>query len=307
VAANIKSLLTTDIPAARMALPEAKRLFGEDASLRDIQLPAETAPVVPAPEAPVTQPSDSTKPDATVGTLAQPGVVHAGKPKPAVASVTARVQVASPAPCTADLAGYGSKGRGVCYDMLSTEDKAPVMVVVPVGGAIEKSYAISKYEISYGDYKTYCTLSGQCNGSEVVSDGPAFPLVGLDLSGIKSYAAWLSLATGVEYRLPTAVEWEYAANATGKAAEKDFNCQVSVGGSLIRGNALVEIKTGKPNGWGLINYVGNAREIVKDGGGFAVRGGAFTDSISDCEVSAKATYAGKPDKITGFRLVRVMK
>lgn len=35
--------------------------------------------------------------------------------------------------------------------------------------------------------------------------------------------------------------------------------------------------------------------------------GAVTDNIADCEVTATRAYDGKPDKISGFRLVRVIK
>ncbi len=314
VAAVIKSLVTSDVALARLALPEAKRILGDDPVFKEIQLPAESA-TTPAESSLTTdgqQPGTATE---TTGE-AKPadGQAATGAPRPAKApkvvvpaSTTARVQVPSQSPCTADLAGYGSKGRGVCNDMLSATDKGPTMVVLPAGGGFGQSFTISKYEITYGDYKLFCSLSGKCSGSEVASDGAAFPVVGLPVAKIQEYATWLSASTGVDYRLPTSKEWEYAATATGKVAEKDFNCQVSVGGSLIRGNALVESKTGKPNGWGLVNYIGNAQELVQDGGSTSARGGAFTDSIADCDTTTSRTFSGKADKVTGFRLVRALK
>ena len=62
--------------------------------------------------------------------------------------------------------------------------------------------------------------------------------------------------------------------------------------------------SGKPNGWGLINYVGNAREWVTSGGSLVARGGAFTDSMSECRISLQESHNGNADPETGFRLLR---
>ena len=62
--------------------------------------------------------------------------------------------------------------------------------------------------------------------------------------------------------------------------------------------------TGQPNGWGLVNDVGNAQEWVKGPKGLEVRGGSYKDSLSQCSVSLTHGSDGKPDQATGFRLVR---
>jgi len=66
----------------------------------------------------------------------------------------------------------------------------------------------------------------------------------------------------------------------------------------------VSVSVGEANGWGLKNYVGNAREWVKTGNGLAVRGGAHRIPLSECEVSLSRPHSGEPDPVTGFRLVR---
>ena len=73
---------------------------------------------------------------------------------------------------------------------------------------------------------------------------------------------------------------------------------------MIKGLGLVDAQSGKPNGWGLINFVGNAQEWVKGGDGVAVRGGAFDDPLTRCGVSLSEPHAGGADLVTGFRLVR---
>lgn len=129
-------------------------------------------------------------------------------------------------------------------------------------------------------------------------------MTGITLQQAESYAAWLSERTGKTYRIPTRQEWEYAANAAGKQPNKDFNCRVSVGEKLIKGTGTVSVKSGKSNGWGLKNYVGNVQEWVNDGNATYVRGGAYTDAHSKCDVTLERTHDGSADETTGFRLIR---
>ena len=52
------------------------------------------------------------------------------------------------------------------------------------------------------------------------------------------------------------------------------------------------------------HHVGNARELVRDGDGFAARGGAYTTSLTECDASMSQPHDGSADSTTGLRLVR---
>ena len=176
-----------------------------------------------------------------------------------------------------------------------------MLVVVPAGGGMSKPFAIGKYEVSVSDYNAYCKLSGNCAAK---SGDSKVPITGISLQDAEAYATWLSSKSGAVYRLPTESEWEYAANAGGKQPKKDFNCRVSLGEQLLKGHSLVNAKSGQQNGWGLANYIGNAQEWVKTGGGVKARGGAFEDALSKCDISISKAHGGTPDPLTGFRLIR---
>ena len=105
-------------------------------------------------------------------------------------------------------------------------------------------------------------------------------------------------------RLPTAAEWASAAEAGGKQPKKDYNCRLEQGGQVLKGSSVLPVNTGKPNGWGLFHYVGNVQEWVSSGAGVTVRGGAFQDSFSKCDISLERPHDGTPDEVTGFRVVR---
>ena len=133
----------------------------------------------------------------------------------------------------------------------------------------------------------------------------SLPVTGISLQQAQAYAQWLSQKTGARYRLPTSEEWAFAANAEGKLpSQSEYNCRVESGGTVIKGLSLVDAQSGKPNGWGLINFVGNAQEWVTAGGGVAVRGGAFEDPLTRCGVDLAKPHSGGADAVTGFRLVR---
>ena len=211
--------------------------------------------------------------------------------------------IASDSECTSRLAGYGKRAKAICFDMIHSSARGPLMVVVPNGEGIEKSFAIAKYEVSVSDWSKYCILSGTCKpikDKERKND----PITGISLQQAQDYAKWLSERTGKTYRIPTKSEWEYAANAGGNQPKKDFNCRVTVQEKLIKGTGIVSVKSGKSNGWGLKNYVGNVQEWVIDGNTTTARGGAYTDAHSKCDISLERSHDGNADDATGFRLIR---
>jgi serine/threonine protein kinase len=202
--------------------------------------------------------------------------------------------------CTAKKAGLGKNNRATCFDTVGGA-RGPVLVVVPKGSNVGQ-FAIGKLEVTVADYNLFCRKTGCAAAS---GDGK-LPVTGISISRADAYAAWLTQESGASYRLPTAAEWRHAANAGGKQPRKDFNCTVTVGNQTLKGQSLVTALSGKANGWGLINYVGNAKEWTKTGGSVEANGGAYTDPMSKCDVSLKESHSGGADSLTGFRVVREM-
>lgn len=216
---------------------------------------------------------------------------------------TAWEPVVSDSECTGRLAGYGKRAKAVCFDMIHAKARGPLMVVIPDGEGMDSPFAISKYEISISDWSKYCILSGTCQpikDKAVKND----PITNISLQQAEGYIDWLSKRTGKTYRLPTSDEWEYAANAAGKQPKKDYNCQVKIQEKLIKGTGVVSVKSGKSNGWGLKNYIGNVQEWVSGDSATLARGGAYTDPHAKCEIAIARDHSGSADDITGFRLIR---
>jgi formylglycine-generating enzyme required for sulfatase activity len=174
--------------------------------------------------------------------------------------------------------------------------------VIPAGGTISAPFAIGRTEISNADYATYCTRTSHCQWP---ATNPDNPVTGISLEDARKYLAWLSQVTGVKYRLPTNAEWTHAVDAGGAAADTgSINCGVEIGGKKVRGVALEAVQSGKSNGWGLYNYLGNAQEWVVSGDAVLARGGAYTDNVSACTLDASRPQTGDADAATGLRVVR---
>jgi serine/threonine protein kinase len=207
--------------------------------------------------------------------------------------------IASDRPCTSDLAGHGQRSRAVCADFVNTGWYGPQMVVIPAGGDAGTSFAISRYEISNEDWSKYCRVSGNCDQSANKT-----PVTGKSLQEMQTYVDWLSERTGNTYRLPTLAEWTYAASGGGKHAPRgNLNCRVMLQDKILKGTAPNDVNTGDPNGWGVRNYLGNVQEVVTDGSGNKAVGGAYSDSLKDCDVSLQKPFNGSGDETTGFRVL----
>ena len=204
-------------------------------------------------------------------------------------------------PCDAKLAGHGKRKKGTCFYFVSGNQRGPLMVVVPSGDGVSTPFAIGKYEIMVGDYNRYCKLSRAC---EAVSEQEGrLPITGISLDQAQAYVTWLSERTGLKYRLPSVEEWTYAANAGGAQPKKDYNCRVEMNGQLLKGQGTMGVNTGKANGWGLYNYVGNVQEWATNGSGVIARGGAYEDAFSKCEIGLEKSHDGSADHATGFRVL----
>ncbi len=224
--------------------------------------------------------------------------------KPVVQTVVTDTARPAKDRCKPRLAGYGRKGRGACYDTLPGDVRSPILVVVP-GIDGNAPFAISKYEVSIKEFNHYCLTSGSCTPKD--SGSGNLPITNVPKQQVFDYLQWLTAETGFHYRLPSAAEWAHAANANGKQPSGGFNCKLTVGGKLVKGYGLVDAKQGKANGWGLVNYVGNAQELTLDGQQINARGGKYSDSTSLCKLSLSRPYSGDLDSVTGLRLLREVK
>ncbi len=204
-------------------------------------------------------------------------------------------------PCENKLAGHGKRKAGTCFYFVSSKEPGPYMVVVPAGEGVAKPFAVGKFEVSVADFNRYCTMSGKC--SPQPAQNAVLPVTGITLAQAQEYTQWLTDRTGQKFRLPNNQEWAYAANAGGDQPKKDYNCRVEQAGQVLKGQATMGVNTGKANGWGLYNYVGNAQEWVVDGGNIVARGGAYEDMFSKCDIALEKAHAGAADRATGFRVV----
>lgn len=168
---------------------------------------------------------------------------------------------------------------------------------------ISKPFAIGKYELTIAEFRA-CIEDGGCHfrrkqpdpnfgfitgmesfqPPEVIwaitgeSHGTPYdrlPMVNLSVEDIQAFLAWLSRRTGHVYRLPTAVEWTYAARAgTGFAYpwgdEPKRNMAFTRGMfdegryPTLHGVNRYQVGLLPPNRWGLYDITGNVSEIVFD-------------------------------------------
>jgi non-specific serine/threonine protein kinase len=196
-----------------------------------------------------------------------------------------------------ELLGTGANLRASCWDEIGS-GRGPTLVVVPAppGG---RPFAIGRYEVSNADLAQYCNASGGCKAA---ASAPGMPVTSISQKQAEGYMAWLSSQSGAVYRLPTAAEWVYAANAGSDVSGLDANCQkpgISAG--------LLPVNSGEHNAWGLYNFDGNVQEWVRGDNGLQARGGDYTDSLSQCKPATARAQSGAPDPVTGFRVLREIK
>jgi len=208
-------------------------------------------------------------------------------------------------PCNVGKAGLGARSQtGTCRDRFASgEEYGPRLVVVPKGPKYGP-FAIGQYEVSVEQMNEYCAKTHDCKIMKVEGN---IPVTNISFTQATSYANWLSKNTGYRYRIPRKAEWLYAATAQRGDMDANRNCSLQSRG-IKKGESLEDITTGKKNMWGLVNYVGNAQEwVLENNRNLMAVGGARTDPIDQCTLATQRKHSGKPDSITGFRLLRELR
>ena len=138
---------------------------------------------------------------------------------------------------------------------------------------------------------------------------PRQPVVGVSWHDAVSYCRWLGRITGIIWRLPTEVEWEFA-GAAGLPSPPTAWGDTVPAGEIPEGplDAPWEVGRGTPNGFGLLDMGTIVHEWCSDwreDGRRASRGGSWRHRIRWSSPSARSSLP--PDyrySDYGFRVAR---
>ncbi len=162
------------------------------------------------------------------------------------------------------------------------KDEKPVHLVT-----IAKPFEIATHELSLGEYKMFAKENNVELESYQKTEDDNHPIYFSYDSALK-YIAWLNRKSGMEYRLPTEAEWEYAAKGGTSTQFFHGNNTESLCDYANLGYAtdaekenykgseknyppcddghlkFAPVGSFKPNQFGLYDLIGNAQELVSD-------------------------------------------
>jgi hypothetical protein len=200
---------------------------------------------------------------------------------------------------------------------------APEMQPVPAGTLDQvsiKPFAIGKFEVTFEEYDRFAIEMNQPFPGDQTWGRGRHPVINVSWDDAKAYTQWLSKRTGKSYRLPTEIEWEYAARSGGQDqiwAGTSDNTQLEQYAVYMENSQTRTAPVGekKPNGLGLYDMSGNVLEWVQDCAGKrtkeeecrvrAIRGGSWSNGPQNLRAShPRGLDAGYVGTDQGFRLAQ---
>jgi formylglycine-generating enzyme required for sulfatase activity len=204
------------------------------------------------------------------------------------------------------------------------EDDTPGPGGNPVTVNFARPFAIGRHEVTRGQFATFARATGYqmepgCYARELrrqlrpelswtrpgFEQGDSHPVTCVSWWDALQYLQWLSATTGASYRLPTEVEWEYAARG-GSSARFAFGdneldmCGYANGADLTSREAdpdwivapcrdgyrfTAPVGSFKPNAFGLFDMHGNVWEWVEDCRSDSLRPSSKPDAAGDIGAS----------------------
>jgi formylglycine-generating enzyme required for sulfatase activity len=189
-------------------------------------------------------------------------------------------------------------------DPLRGGGHGPALQVIPAGGflvgstprefghqpeegpqcyvTLSRPFALGRYTVTADEFACFQRATGWRPRRDLIWARGRFPVINVRPADVRAYLAWLGKQTGQRYRLPTEVEWEYAARAGSLSA---FAFGDSVSCRQVHFNPLfpcqkrqalrhwylprcfplprsVPVGTLPANAWGLHEMHGNVQEMT---------------------------------------------
>ncbi len=169
-----------------------------------------------------------------------------------------------------------------CYDCPELVVVPPGLFIMGLGGKIPREgpphrvtisnpFAIGRFEVTFDQWQV-CLDEGGCS---IDPDDHAWgrgnrPVINVNYNHVEEYIAWISARTGLQYRVPSEAEWEYAHRGGtvttfpwgDDAGENRANCKDC--GSEWSAHSTAPVGSFEPNPFGLYDTVGNAYEWTAD-------------------------------------------
>lgn len=197
----------------------------------------------------------------------------------------------------------------------------------------EQAYAIESpvHKVTVSDFKicrfeiTQAQWQAAMGNNPSTCKGDKLPVETVTWDDVQLFINALNEATGLEYRLPTEAEWEYAANGGNKSNGFKYSGYSVLGAcAWYYSNSSAtshEVGSKEPNELGLYDMSGNVREWCGDwfeyytsadavnpqgastGNGKVNKGGSWTTPAINCRNTYRQTnYVYESAKDLGFRL-----
>ncbi|MCS6873327.1 MAG: SUMF1/EgtB/PvdO family nonheme iron enzyme [Pyrinomonadaceae bacterium] len=192
-----------------------------------------------------------------------------------------------------------------------------------------KDFWLEKTEVTNKEYEQFIKETNHPAPPHWISGKPPvgeemLPVVYVNMDDIQAFIKWRSKRDGVNYRLPTEEEWEYAAR---NGSENNL---YPWGDRWEQNKAVVETNKPRPvgsmpegaNKWGVLDLIGNVWEwtsskikpypgspaVFDKPNAFVIRGGCFISKSSGNRAITSTTRgdveATRKDGLLGFRLAR---
>jgi len=229
-------------------------------------------------------------------------------------------------------------------DYLIDGGYGPEMVIVPtgsfqIGGKTKKAphlvevkqFALGRYEITFAQYDKFTRATGREKPKDNGWGRDNRPVINVSWDDANAYIEWLTQQTNRTYRLPTEIEWEYAARAFTSATRFWGNnpnkaCDyANVHDNTSRNEngyswsyhdctdnyaKVAPVGQFAPNAFGLFDMLGNVWELVANNSANenmrVLRGGAWSVPPKNCNANARLEVAeDKKLSLAGFRVVAV--
>ena len=166
---------------------------------------------------------------------------------------------------------------------------------------IAKAFYLSAFEVTQQQFEKVMG-TGPWQDKRYVQEGPDYPATYVSWNDAVEFCRKLSEKEGLEYRLPTEAEWEYACRA-GTTTAYSFGDDASELGEYAwyKENAVDVGQVGQkePNPWGLYDMHGNVWKWCSDWGG-DYPSGSTTDPTGAASGSSRVCRGGSWYLVAGI-------